>query len=63
MQARSFFSAGEVPLAWQHVALPRLVEEVLRMVGALARSREVRVVQEIGRLDCEVHGDLVRPAL
>jgi two-component system, sensor histidine kinase len=56
----SRLEAGQVPLAWHHVALPRLVDEALRMVGAFARSREVRVVQEIGWPDCKVRGDPVR---
>jgi signal transduction histidine kinase len=56
----SRLEAGEVRLAWHHVALPRLVDEVLRMVGAFAHSHEVRVVREIDWPDCTVRGDPVR---
>jgi signal transduction histidine kinase len=56
----SRLEAGEVRLAWHPVALPRLLDESLRMVGAFARSREIRLVQEVGWPDCEVRGDPVR---
>jgi signal transduction histidine kinase len=56
----SRLEAGQVPLAWHHVALPGLVDEALRMVGAFARSHEVRMVQEVGWPDCKVRGDPVR---
>jgi signal transduction histidine kinase len=52
--------AGEMPLAWQQVALRRTVEEALRMVGAFARTRDVRLRQEIGWPDAMVRGDPVR---
>jgi two-component system, sensor histidine kinase len=56
----SRLEAGEMPIAWRQVPLPRLVEEALRMVGAFARSRDVRLRQEIAWQDCMVRGDPVR---
>jgi signal transduction histidine kinase len=56
----SRLEAGELPLALQPVALPHLVAETHRMVGAFARARAVRVIEEIAWPDCLVRGDPVR---
>ncbi len=56
----SRLEAGEISIAWRQVPLPRIVEEALRMVSAFARSRDVRLRQEIAWPDCMVRGDPVR---
>ncbi len=56
----SRLEAGEMPIAWRQVPLPSMVQEALRMVGAFARSRDVRLRQEIAEPDCMVRGDPVR---
>ena len=56
----SRLEAGEVPLACRTVSLPRMMEEALRMVGAFARTRDVRLRQEIAWPDAVVRGDPVR---
>src|SRR5207248_2950113 len=56
----SRLEAGEISIAWRQVPLPRIVEEALRMVSAFARSRDVRLRQEVAWPDCMVRGDPVR---
>jgi signal transduction histidine kinase len=56
----SRLEAGEMSFAWREMALPSVVEEALRMVSGFARSRDVRLTQEIAWPDCTVRGDPVR---
>jgi two-component system, sensor histidine kinase len=56
----SRLEAGEITLAWRQVSLQHVVEEALRMVGAFARSRSVRLRQDVAWTDCVVRGDPVR---
>ena len=56
----SRLEAGEIALGWSQVALQHVVEEALRMVGAFARSRSVRLRQDVAWSDCMVRGDPVR---
>jgi two-component system cell cycle sensor histidine kinase PleC len=56
----SRLEAGEISLAWRQVSLQHVVEEALRMVGAFARSRSVRLRQDVAWTDCMVRGDPVR---
>jgi signal transduction histidine kinase len=56
----SRLEAGEIALGWQLVSLQHVVDEALRMVGAFARSRSVRLRQDVALMDCQVRGDPVR---
>jgi len=56
----SRLEAGEMSLSWREVALPRVVEEAMRMVRGFARTHDVRLVQEIAPGEYTVRGDAVR---
>jgi len=59
----SRLEAGEMSLSWREVALPRVVEEAMRMVRGFARTHDVRLVQEIAPGEYTVRGDAVRASI